>query len=403
MAEQDDKTSHLSDAGENTRATHLGRHPQDWHGIVNPPVWHASTVLFPTFEALVNRPALQLGTTTYGRLGTPTSHALEEAWTELEGAAGTVTCSSGLAAISLAFLSVVKAGDHLLVADTVYGPTRHFCDDVLTRMGCQIEYFAPTESIDQLSARMQDHTRLIFCEAPGSQTFEMMDIPAIAALAQDRGLLTLLDNTWAGPTGFKGIAHGVDMVITAGTKHLVGHSDAMLGLVASGPRCWADLRRTQITMGQCAGPDDLYLAARGLRTMPLRLRQQTETGLTLARWLQDHDQVHRVLHPALPGDPGHNLWKRDFTGACGLFGLVLKHRDLSALAAMVDDLRLFGMGYSWGGFESLLLPVHPPPGRTADPWPEDAGHLIRIHAGLEDPDDLISDLSDALDRYAGKP
>ena len=378
-----------------TLVTHAGRAPRDNKGFVNPPVYHASTVLFPSMAALRRCEADPFNTAengyNYGRLGTPTSEALEEAVTALERAHGTISVSSGLAAISTALLAILKVGDHLLVTDSAYFPTRKFCDGPLRRFGVETTYYPPEIGAD-IADLIRPNTRAIFLEAPGSLTFEMQDVPGMAETADAHGVLTLIDNTWATPLFFKPLTRGVDISIHAATKYIVGHADAMLGTISCRtPETWRKVKVTAVQLGQCAGPDDLYLGIRGLRSMTARLQRHQEAGLAIARWLQQRPEVDRVLHPALPDDPGHAIWKRDFSGACGLFSFVLRPVPEIALDAFVDNLSLFGLGASWGGYESLVLPGNPNSFRTATRF-EGPGPLVRLHIGLEDPADLMSDL-----------
>lgn len=371
-----------------TRATTLGRMSQEHFGVVNTPVYRASTILFPDTASLKAGKAPY----TYGRRGTPTSRSFEAAISDLEGAARTVTVPSGLNAISTAILSVCGAGDHLLMVDTCYEPTRHFCDRTLKRFGIETSYYAPTDDIAPL---LKPNTRAVFCESPGSLTFEVQDIPAIVTAAHAHGASVLMDNTWATPVYFQPLKHGVDLSIQAATKYVGGHADVMLGYVAANDSHAARLTETHGNLGLYASGDDCFLGLRGLRTLPTRLARHQQTGIALATWLQARPEVARVLHPALPGDPGHALWKRDFSGACGLFGVELKPVSDTALAAMLDGLAHFGMGFSWGGFESLVIPAHIR--RTARAFAAD-GPVLRIHAGLEDPDDLIADLDKGFAR-----
>ncbi len=371
-----------------TLAVSLGRKSDEHHGVVNTPVYRASTILYPDYASLSGPgPAY-----TYGRRGTPTTRSFEDAISELEGAARTVTVPSGLNAIATAILSVCNAGDHLLVADNAYGPTRTFCDQTLSRFGIAVDYYAPGADITPL---LKPNTKAVFCESPGSLTFEMQDIPALARAAHAHGASVLMDNTWATPIFFQPLKHGVDLSIQAATKYVGGHADVMLGYVSANDAHAARLEQTHGNLGLYASGDDCFLALRGLRTLPVRLARHQQTGLTLARWLSERPEVARVLHPALETDPGHGLWKRDFSGACGLFGVVLKPVPQSAVAAMVDSLAHFGLGWSWGGFESLLVPSHIT--RTAKAFAAD-GPVLRIHAGLEDVDDLLADLEQGLNR-----
>jgi cystathionine beta-lyase len=327
---------------------------------------------------------------TYGTKGTPTTDSLEVAWTDLTGAAGTVLVPSGLAAISIALLCCLKSGDHLLVPDSVYRPTRNFCDSVLKRFGVETTYYDPLLGAD-IARVFKSNTRAVFTEAPGSLSFEMQDIPAIAKAAHARDIVVLMDNTWATPLFFNSHGNGVDIAIDAGTKYLSGSSDLLLGLVSANERCWKDLRATFDTMAICAGPEDVFLALRGLRSMRVRLMHQQESGLAVARWLGQRPEVARVLHPALESDPGHAIWKRDFTGASSLFSIVLKPMPDAAAHAFVNALTLFGIGASWGGFESLAIPFDCTPFRTATKWAP-GGPAIRFHIGLEDVGDLTADL-----------
>ncbi len=382
---------------EDTKIVKSGRHPEDQLGAVNPPVYHVSTVLVRTLDEFENLRELPEGTLAYGRRGTPTSFALEEAVADLEGGAGCITLPSGLAAIAGALLSFVKAGDHVLVSDSVYSPTRRFCDTVLARMGVATTYYDPLIGAG-IAGLIQESTAVVYVESPGSLTFEMQDIPAIAAAAHPRGVKVLMDNTWASPLFFKPFAHGVDVSIQAATKYIVGHSDAMLGTATATAECLGPLRETVRGLGYCAGPDDAYLGQRGLRTLGVRLRRHHESGLKVARWLEARPDVVRVMHPALPGDPGHEIWRRDFTGASGLFGFVIEDCTRAQLAAFVEGFEHFGMGASWGGFESLCVPTTPENNRTATAW-EPGGQTMRAHVGLEDPDDLIEDLDRAFARF----
>ena len=380
----------MKDAKPETILTHAGASPFDHHGVVNPPVYHASTVLFPTLAALEASDANPFETINYGRIGTPTTQAFERAVAELEGGYRAVTAASGLAAIATALTAFTKAGDHALIADSVYGPTRRFADEVLSRYGVSVEYYDPLIGAG-IEALIRPETSVVYLESPGSLTFEVQDVPAIAAAAKRAGATVLMDNTWATPLCFRAFDHGVDVSIHAATKYIVGHSDAMLGLMVCNEASWETVKRAAVRFGTAAGPDDVYLGLRGLRTLGVRLKRHGETGLALADWLARQPEVVRVLHPARPGDTGHELWRRDFTGTCGLFAVLLEPCAKSAVAAMLDHMELFGLGYSWGGFESLALPVHPRRVRTATRWDE-PGTLLRFHAGLEDIDDLIRDL-----------
>lgn len=383
---------------DDTLITHAGNRPADHHGIVNPPVYHASTILFPTVAALEDsvRHLDDPGRVHYGRYGTPTTFAFEQAVAQLEGGGQAIALPSGLAAITVALTAFLKAGDHLLMVDTVYGPARKFCDGLLTRFGVETSYYDPAAGAG-IAESLRQNTRVVYLEAPGSLTFEMQDVKAIAAAAHAAGAVVVMDNTWATPLFFKPFRYGVDVTVHAATKYIVGHSDAMLGIVVTRDELFRTLKATAHGFGHAAAPDDCYLGLRGLRTLAVRLRRHQENGLALARWLRQRPEVARVLHPALEDDPGHRLWKQYFTGASGLFGVVLKPVAKAALAAMLDGMTLFGMGFSWGGYESLILPVRPEAVRSATSW-NATGPTLRIHAGLEDPQDLIADLERGFDR-----
>jgi cystathionine beta-lyase len=367
-----------------TVATHAGRMSDTHFGVVNTPVYRASTILHDTLASLEGQDAPYV----YGRRGTPTSTSFEEAITELEGGARTMIAPSGLGASTLALLAVCSAGDHVLLVDSAYGPTRRFCDHLLRRYGVETTCYDPTigAGIEKL---MKPNTRAVYCESPGSLTFEVQDIPAIAAVAHKHGASVLMDNTWATPLFFKPLDHGVDLSIMAATKYIGGHADMMLGYVTANASHRKRVEDAHNDLGLYASGDDCFLALRGLRTLPVRLARHQETALKLAHWLSARPEVARVLYPALEGDPGHAIWKRDFKGASGLFGVLLNPISDKAFAAFMDNLKLFGMGYSWGGYESLIVPAHLH--RTVTSLPKD-GRLIRIHAGLEDAGDLLADL-----------
>ena len=375
-----------------TIATHAGRMSEAHFGAVNTPVYRASTILYRDLASLESGDVPYF----YGRRGTPSSDSFEKAITALEGGARTLVAPSGLGAIALAIQAVCGAGDHLLMVDSCYHPTRLLCDRTLKRFGIETTYYDPLigAGIENL---IKPNTRAVFCESPGSLTFEMQDVPAIAAVARKHGASVLLDNTWATPIYFDAFEHGVDLSIQAATKYVGGHADVMIGYVTANESHRDRLEHTHDDLGLYARGVDCYLALRGLRTMPVRLAQHQENGLKLARWLAKHPAVARVLHPALETDPGHAIWKRDFKGATGLFGVVLKDAPHSRFAAFMDSLKLFGMGYSWGGYESLIVPakIH----RTTAPF-DAKGRVIRIHAGLEDAGDLIADLDQALAKLA---
>jgi cystathionine beta-lyase len=371
-----------------TRLVTTGRDTKGQYGFVNPAVYHASTVLYPTAEDQVAHRARYQ----YGRRGTPTSEALENALMALEGeaCAGVALMPSGLSAISTALMAIAGAGDHILITDSVYRPTRVFCDGVFKRMGVETTYYDPLIGAD-IEKLIKPNTKAAFVEAPGSQSFEMQDIPAIARAAHDKGALVLMDNTWATPLYFHALEQGVDLSIQAGTKYIGGHSDIMFGCVAATAATLPALKNSMNALGLCIGPDDMFLALRGLRTLSVRLARHYESGLTIARWLEQRPEVHRVLHPALESDPGHAIWKRDFTGASGLFSIELKPMPEETVYAFMNALSLFGMGYSWGGFESLVIRFDCSEYRTATEWAP-GGPTLRIHIGLEDTEDLIADL-----------
>lgn len=392
MESEDASRTDLSPA---TAVVRLGRTPHRFDGFINPPVVRGSTVLSPTYADLTNH----TGRYSYGRRGNPSSEALETAITALEHAEGTVLTPSGLSAVAIGLMSAVGAGDHLLMVDCAYEPTRTLCDRRLKRQGVEVSYYDPRIGAG-IETLLRPNTRAIFLESPGSQSFEIQDVPAITAVARAHGVLTLMDNTWATPIYFKPLDHGVDISIQAGTKYIGGHADLNLGTVAARGPAWRQLRQTHGDMGLCVSPDDAILAARGLRTLVVRLERHWASGLKVARWLQAQPQVARVLHPALETDPGHALWRRDFSGASGLFSLILKPTPEAGVARFFDALRLFGMGYSWGGYESLAIPFDCAAYRTATRWQAE-GPAVRLHIGLEDPDDLIADLAQALTRLEG--
>ncbi|HEX2448900.1 MAG TPA: cystathionine beta-lyase [Methyloceanibacter sp.] len=369
-----------------TRLAHAGREPARQHGFVNTPIYRGSTVIFPTVAALeANDQAF-----TYGRLGTPTVRALEEAIAELEGGHRTLLAPSGLSAIATSLLAFLGAGDELLIVDSVYRPARRFCDNVLKRLGVTVTYYDPLigAGIEKLIGKK---AKVVFTESPGSQTFEVQDIPAIAKAAHAAGCVVILDNTWATPLYFKPFVHGADVSIQAATKYIGGHADIMLGAITMNERSAAAIAKTHEDLGLCVGPEDVYLGLRGLRSLGVRLARHQQSALEMARWLAERPEVARVIHPGLASDPGHAVWTRDFAGASGLFSIVLKPVAHEKLAAMLDGLSLFGMGYSWGGFESLILPFDPSAYRTATKWKAE-GPAIRLHIGLEDIEDLKADL-----------
>ncbi|MBR0871291.1 cystathionine beta-lyase [Bradyrhizobium tropiciagri] len=371
-----------------TRLVTTGRDTKAQKGFVNPPVFHGSTVLYPTAEDLHAHRA----DFTYGRHGTPTTRALQDVLMALEGpqCAGVGLAPSGLAAISTTLLAVLKAGDHLLVCDNAYRPTRNFCNGMLQRLGVETSYFDPMIG-GGIAALFKPNTRAVLVEAPGSQSFEMPDIRAIADAAHAHGALVIDDNTWATPLYHRSLEQGVDISMQAGTKYIGGHSDIMFGTISANAKAWPLVSEAIRLLGVCAGPDDVYLALRGVRTLSVRLAQHHHSGLEMARWLAARPEVARVLHPGLETDPGHAIWKRDFTGASGLFSIVLKPAPQSAVDTMLNTLTLFGMGFSWGGFESLAIPFDCSEYRTATAWAP-GGPTLRLHIGLENLDDLKADL-----------
>ena len=375
-----------------SRLVHLGRDREQSQGFVNLLAFRGSTVLFPDVATLLSREQRY----TYGTHGTPTSEALASAWSDISGAAGTVLTPSGLAAIVVALLTALEAGDHLLVTDSVYGPTRRFADKMLKRLGVETTYYDPCVGAE-IGALMRENTKAVFTESPGSETFDIQDVPAIAAAAHARGACVIMDNTWATPLFFSPLAHGVDIAVEAGTKYLSGHADMLLGLVSANEAWFERAHRTADSMAIPAGPEDAFLALRGLRTLELRLREAERQGLALAHWLEARPEVASVIHPALPNHPGHAIWKRDFAGSSGVFSVVLKPVSAAAVAAMLDGLELFGLGWSWGGYESLAVPFDASTHRTATHWAP-GGPTVRFSVGLEDIEDLQADLERGFER-----
>lgn len=377
---------------EKTKLIAAGRPHNKTQHPVNMPVERASTILFPTYDAYLQG----MKDIAYGRLGTSTHRAFEEAVSVLEGGFETRLAPSGLQACTVAILAFVSAGDHVLMTDSAYDPTRKFCDRFLKRFGVEVTYYDPMLGAD-IADLMQDNTKVIFTESPGSLTFEVQDIPAIAKIAHERGAKVLVDNTWGAGYYYKPITLGADVSIQAATKYIVGHSDCLIGTITSADEETAlKIYYSLLALGVNTSADDAWLALRGLRTLAQRLERHEKTGLKLARWLAKRPEVETVLHPALKSCPGHTIWKRDFTGASGLFSIVLKDPVSDAgIKAFFDGLRVFGMGFSWGGFESLCIHSKPENNRTAVPW-EHEGPLFRLHAGLESVDDLLTDLDRAF-------
>ncbi len=381
-----------------TILTVAGRDPASNYGVVNPPVYHASTIIFPSLAAQEEASHDPLNHITYGRSGTPTQQALEDTMSQLEGAHRTVAVPSGLAAITGAIVGFVSAGDHMLVSDSAYGPTRRFALNILKRFGVETTFFDPMMGAE-VERLVRPNTKLFYVEAPGSLTFEVQDIPALSKVAHAHGAIVVADNTWATPLYCQPLKLGADIVVHAGTKYVVGHSDAMMGLICCAtPEQYAIVKNHSAMLGFHAAPDDSYLALRGLRTLAVRLRRHEQSALEIAKWLKTRPEVAQVLHPALPDCPGHEIWKRDFTGSSGLFAFVLKDGyPKHAIAAMVDHMKLFGIGYSWGGYESLMIHAHPEVFRTATPWPKEKT-TIRVHIGLDDVDDIKADLAAGFER-----
>ncbi|MEP9371179.1 cystathionine beta-lyase [Mesorhizobium sp. KR1-2] len=379
----------FSDKGIHTQLAHAGNDPRDYYGFVNPPVVHASTVLFPDAATMASRSQKY----TYGTRGTPTTDALAAAIDSLEGSAGTIIVPSGLAAVTVPLLAFLATGDHVLIVDSVYAPTRHFADTMLKRLGVEVEYYDPHVGAG-IAALMKPNTKVVFTESPASNTFEVQDIPAIAKAAHAGGAVVMMDNTWATPLYFKPLDHGVDVSIHAATKYPAGHSDVLLGTVSANAACWERLHEGFLTLGACAAPDDVYQVLRGLRTMGVRLERHEQSALEIARWLETQLGVARVLHPGLESHPDHSLWKRDFSGASGIFSVVLAGGGQKQAHAFLDALEVFGLGYSWGGYESLAVHVYLGD-RVVAKGPYE-GPLIRLQIGLENVEDIKADIARGL-------
>lgn len=385
-----------------TRLVYAGRDPEKQFGIVNPPVYRATTILYPTVEAFEQRTQRQYTGFYYGIHGTPTTLALNEALAELSGGHRSVVTASGLSAVTETLMAFLRQGDHILVADTVYGPTRAFCTSVLSRFGVDVTFYDPLAGA-AIAEWMRPDTRIVYMESPGSLTFEVQDVPAIARAARAGGAVVILDNTWATPLNFRAFEHGVDVEIQAGSKYLAGHSDVLLGVItARTEELFRTLKDGLDASGECVSPDLCYETLRGMRTLAVRLRHHERSAVQIARWLAGRPEVAGVLHPALPQHPGHALWRRDFRGSSSLFAVLLRTESARAASAMLDGLSLFKIGASFGGFESLVLPAHPAETRTARPWRE-PGTLVRLHVGLEAVEDLIADLEAGFARLGAAP
>lgn len=385
-----------------TKLAEAGRDPRANHGIINPPVYHASTVTFPTVADLERIGKEPFKHVYYGRYGTPTAFSFEEAVCELEGASHCITVPSGMASISVTLAALLQSGDHILMVDNVYGPTRKFCNGFLKKYGVETTYYDPMIGAG-IAGLIRPETKIVFTEAPGSLSFEVQDIPAIAEQAHKAGALVVMDNTWSGGLYFQPFEKGVDISLQAATKYIVGHSDAMLGTISTRDESlFETIKWTAIGLGSCAGPDDIYLGLRGIRSLAARMARHQESALEVAQWLKTRDEVAIVLHPAFPECPGHDIWKRDFTGSSGLFSIVLKDKyDKADVTRMLDGMQHFPMGYSWGGFESLMIFADPQGVRTASKWSH-KGHTLRLHIGQEAPEDLIADLENGFKRLNGR-
>jgi len=374
----------------------LGSSPEDHHGVVNLPIYRASTILFPTYDSFMAADNGVWPTPIYGRYGTPSTMALEDALAQVDNAEKAIVTSSGLAAIVVVLLAYLRAGDHVLIPDNVYGSTRRFCDMELSRLGVQVEYYDPLVGAG-IAPLIKDNTRMVFVESPGSLTFEVQDIPAIAKAAHAKNVLVVSDSTWGASLYFRAFDKGVDINIQSATKYISGHSDLVMGVITCNAEHYKRLAQTYKNLGMTPSGDNCFLALRGLRSLAVRLAHHYESAMKVATWLQTRPEVSHVLYPALPGAPGHDIWKRDFLGASSLFGVILKTTNERAVAALCDGLELFGMGYSWGGYESLLVPVQIEKCRTATKWKYE-GSLLRLHIGLEHVDDIIADLEAGLGR-----
>lgn len=378
-----------------TLLTHVSTNPEKYDGVVNTPVHRASTIVFSTYADYQN---IDKAPSFYGRAGTPTSLSFEKAIAALEGAAGSVSACSGLSAIVIALTAFAKSGDHVLIADNVYGSTRKFCSEMLAKYDVAIEYYPPMIG-DGIKKLFRKNTTVLFIEAPGSLTFEVCDIGTLVRAAKENNITTVMDNSWATPLFFKPLDHGIDVSMMSATKYIAGHSDAMLGIVSGTATTHPRLKEAALHLGVCAGSEELYMGLRGLRTLEVRLKEHQGRALDIAQWLEKQPAVKRVLHPALPSCPGHDNWKKYFKGSCGTFGIILKEADKKKIASMLDGFTLFRMGASWGGYESLCFPQQPKPSRTAEAWTDD-GFSLRLHIGFEDMDDLKAELEDGFKRLS---
>lgn len=383
----------MTDKSFETLLTHAGSKPDEYHGAVNVPPHRMSTIVFRTYEEFEKVPNVPYS---YGRAGTPSSAAFEEGIAAIEGAFRSVATCSGLSAILTALMAFTEAGDHILITDNCYGPSRKSCEEILRRFGVDVEYYPPLIGAD-IEKLFRPNTKLVFMEAPGSLTFEVQDVGAITAAAKKACIKTAIDNSWATPLFFRPIEFGIDVSVMSATKYISGHSDVMLGVVSSNEESWPQVKRAALMLGLCGGSEELYLGLRGLRTLNVRLRQHQKNALDIAQWLSQQPQVKRVHHPALPSCPGHENWKKYYKGSSGTFGIILHQTDRKKIAAMLDGMEFFNLGFSWGGFESLLFPEQPKPIRTAQAWTEE-GFSLRLHIGLEDVEDIRRDLAAGLAR-----
>lgn len=393
------RSDEVGNLGTGTLAGHLGRDPSEHKGAVNTPVFRASTMVFPTLADLEKAERGEYEGIGYGLQGLPTVTDLQSAIATLEGGHAALAVPSGLTATTLPLLALTRPGDHVLITDSVYGPTRRFANHHLARLGVEVEYYDPLLA-DRIAPLMRPNTRVVFCESPGSLTFEVQDLPAISTVAHRHGARVVIDNSWATPLYLRSFDHGADVSVHAATKYIGGHCDLLLGLVVANAATYPDLHRLWTDMGVTASPDDCFLGLRGLRTLPVRLARHHASALAIAHWLSQRPEVREVIYPALPGSRGHELWKRDFTGATGLFAIVLHPVGRDRIAAMLDGMKLFSMGWSWGGYESLVIPLRAERVRTATRW-EPGGPGLRLHIGLEDPGDLIADLDAGFKRLVG--